>query len=185
MQRSRRASWIDGVRVRCWPAASPFASFCGCSRQRCSWAGVTGLFQFTGPSQPDRVAQKSALGASVASIVQQAAEQSHGALVAIGVVLTLYTSMSLIRALRVAYVLAWEEPVGRCPRAVRDGAIVSAAPLLGLATQTAIKYLRDEVGLARWCSAWARTWWRDRHTVPARRTARDEHGVQVAARLRT
>ncbi len=72
-------------------------------------AGVTGLFRFSGSAQPDRVARKLGLGASVAAIVRQATKQSHqapAALLAIGLVLMLYTSMSLIRSLRVAFVLA-------------------------------------------------------------------------------
>ena len=114
-------------------------------------AGVTGLFRFTGSSQPDRVARTLGLGASVATIVRQATRQSHkgsAALLAIGLVLMLYTSISLIRALRVAFVLAWEEPFGRRPHLLRDGAILSAALLLALATQTGIAYLRHQVGLA-------------------------------------
>jgi uncharacterized BrkB/YihY/UPF0761 family membrane protein len=93
-------------------------------------AGVTGLFRFTGSAQPDHVARKLGLGASVAAIVRQAAKQSHNApvaLLAIGLVLMLYTSMSLIRSLRVAFVLAWEEPFGRRPHLLRDGALLSAA----------------------------------------------------------
>jgi len=114
-------------------------------------AGVTGLFRFTGSAQPDRVARRLGLGASVAAIVRQATRQSHkgsAALLAIGLVLMMYMSMKLIRALRVAFVLAWEEPFGRRPHVLRDGAILSAALLLGLATQTAIGYLRHQVGPA-------------------------------------
>ncbi len=114
-------------------------------------AGVTGLFHFTGSSQPDHVARTLGLGASVAAIVRQATRQSHeapAALLAVGLLLMLYMSMSLIRALRVAFVLAWEEPFGRRPHVLRDGAILSVALLFGLGTQTGVAYLRHQVGLA-------------------------------------
>jgi uncharacterized BrkB/YihY/UPF0761 family membrane protein len=55
-------------------------------------AGVTGLFRFTGSAQPDHVARKLGLGASVVAIVRHATKQSHealGALLAIGLVLML------------------------------------------------------------------------------------------------
>ncbi len=114
-------------------------------------AGVTGLLHFSGTAQPDRVARKLGLGASVAAIVRQATKQSHkapAALLAIGLVLMLYLAMSLIRALRVAFVLAWEEPFRRRPHLLRDGAILSGALLLALSTQTGIAYLRHQVGPA-------------------------------------
>ncbi len=114
-------------------------------------AGVTGLFRFTGSSQPDRVARTLGLGASVATIVRQATKQSQkgpAVLLAIGLILMLYMSMSLVRALRVAFVLAWEEPFVRRPHLLRDGAIVSVGLLVALASQTGIAYLRHQVGLA-------------------------------------
>lgn len=114
-------------------------------------AGLIGFFQPSGSAQPDHVARKLGLGASVAAIVRHATMQSHkapGAVLAIGLVLMLYMSMSLIRALRTAYVLAWEEPFGRRPHLLRDGAILSAALLFALSAQTGIAYLRHEVGLA-------------------------------------
>ena len=113
-------------------------------------AGVTGLFHFAGAAQPDRVASKLGLSDSVAAIVKQATKQSHeapAALLAVGLVLMLYESTSLIRSLRVAFVLAWEEPFGRRPHLLRDGVLLSAALLVGLATQTAIHYVRNQVGL--------------------------------------
>jgi uncharacterized BrkB/YihY/UPF0761 family membrane protein len=114
-------------------------------------AGVTGLFRFTGSSEPDHVARTLGLGASVATIVRQATKQSQkgpAVLLAIGLILMLYMSMSLVRALRVAFVLAWEEPFGRRPHLLRDGAILSGALLVALATQTGIAYLRHQLGLA-------------------------------------
>ena len=114
-------------------------------------AGITGLFRFTGSSEPDRVARTLGLGASVATIVRQATKQSQkgpAVLLAIGLVLMLYMSMSLVRALRVAFVLAWEEPLRRRPHLLRDGAILSGGLLVALASQTGIAYLRHQVGLA-------------------------------------
>jgi uncharacterized BrkB/YihY/UPF0761 family membrane protein len=69
-------------------------------------------------------------------------------LLVIGVVLTLYMSMSLMRALRVAFVLAWEEPFGRRPHLPRDGALLSVALLSMLAVETGASYLRHRVGFA-------------------------------------
>jgi uncharacterized BrkB/YihY/UPF0761 family membrane protein len=44
-------------------------------------------------------------------------------------------------------VLAWEERIGRRPRTLRDGAVLSTALLLGLTVQAGTQYLRAEVGL--------------------------------------
>jgi membrane protein len=56
-------------------------------------------------------------------------------------------SMSLIRALRVAFVLAWEEPFGRRPHLLRDGAVLSLALITALAGQAGIEYLRHKTGV--------------------------------------
>src|SRR4051812_28235367 len=100
-----------------------------------------------GGASPARVAQSLGLAASVASTVEQATRQSNrgaGALLAIGVVLMLYTSMSLVRALRVAHVLAWEVPFRRGAPLPRDGAIFTAAIAATFAVDTGITYLRHE-----------------------------------------
>src|SRR3954451_23937 len=110
-------------------------------------AALVGLVRPTGGASPDRVAQSLGLAASVASTVEQATRQSnHGAaaLLAIGIALTLYTSMSLVRALRIAHVLAWEEPFRRPARVARDGAIFSAALVATLAIETGFTYLRPQ-----------------------------------------
>jgi len=110
-------------------------------------AAAVGLLRPTGGASPERVAQSLGLAASVASTVGQATRQSdHGAasLLAIGIVLMLWTSISLVRALRIAHVLAWEEPFHRPGRLPRDGAILSAAILALLAISTGITYLRHQ-----------------------------------------
>ena len=66
------------------------------------------------------------------------------ALLAIGIALTLYTSISLVRALRIAHVLAWEEPFRRPARLPRDGAIFSAALVGTIAIETGFTYLRHQ-----------------------------------------
>lgn len=114
-------------------------------------AGVVGLVRPSGSAQPDHIARTLGLGASVTAIIRQATRQSHNGtafLLALGIVLTLYMSTSLVRSLRVAFVLAWEEPFGRRPYLLRDGAIMSGALLLMLALETATSYLRHKVGLA-------------------------------------
>jgi uncharacterized BrkB/YihY/UPF0761 family membrane protein len=113
-------------------------------------AGVVGVLRPSGSAQPDHVAHTLGLGASVVTIVRQATRQSQEApvlLLAIGIGLMLYMSLSLIRALRIAFGLAWEEPVGRRPHLLRDGAILSATLFFGLAMQTGIEYLRHKIGL--------------------------------------
>jgi uncharacterized BrkB/YihY/UPF0761 family membrane protein len=110
-------------------------------------AALSGLIRPSGGASPERVAKALGLAASVASTVQQATRHSdRGALllIAIAVALMLSTSMSLVRALRVAHVLAWEEPFRRRPSIVRDGAIFSAALLAIMVLETAITYLRRQ-----------------------------------------
>jgi uncharacterized BrkB/YihY/UPF0761 family membrane protein len=113
-------------------------------------AGGVGLFQPSGSAQPDHVARTLGLGASVATIIRQATKQSDkgtAVLLALGIVLTLYMSTSLVRALRIAHVLAWDEPFGRRPHLLRDGALLSAALLSLLVVETGIAYLRHRVGV--------------------------------------
>ncbi len=108
-------------------------------------AAIVGLVRPTGGASPERVAQSLGLAASVASTVEKATQQSDrgaAALLAIGVVLTLYASMSLVRAMRIAHVLAWEMPFRRQARLPRDGAIFSAAIFGLMVIASAITYLR-------------------------------------------
>ncbi len=110
-------------------------------------AAVVGLVRPTGGASPERVAQSLGLAASVASTVGQATRQSDrgaGALLVIGIVLTLWTSISLVRALRIAHVLAWEEPFRNPGRLPRDGAIFSAAIVAFVAIATGITSLRHQ-----------------------------------------
>ena len=110
-------------------------------------AALVGLIRPTGEASPTRVAQSLGLAASVASTVEQATRQSNRgatALLALGIVLMLYTSISLVRALRIAHVLAWEEPFRRAAHLPRDGAIFTAAILATLAVDTGVTYLRHQ-----------------------------------------
>jgi len=113
-------------------------------------AGVIGLIQPAGSAQPDHVARVLGLGASVVSIVHQATRQSQKgtvALLAIGIPLTLYASMSLVRAFRVAHVLAWEQLPRRRGHTIRDGALLSGALIGAIALESAIAYLRHSAGV--------------------------------------
>jgi hypothetical protein len=110
-------------------------------------AAVVGLVRPTGGASPERVAQSLGLAASVASTVAEATRQSDqgaAALMAIGIALMLSASMSLVRAMRIAHVLAWGEPFRRPARVPRDGAIFSAAIVALLAIETGITYLRNQ-----------------------------------------
>ena len=113
-------------------------------------AGAVGLVRPSGSAQPDHVARTLGLGASVAAIVRQAtrdSQQGTGALLALGIGLTLYMSMSLVRALRVAHVLAWEAPLGRRPHLLRDGALLSVGLLTMTFVETGVSYLRYRIGV--------------------------------------
>src|SRR5450755_973811 len=104
-----------------------------------------GIVHPTGTQNPDRVARTLGLSASMASTIEQATRQSQRStalLLAIAIAGMLYTSMSLVRALRVAHVLAWDEPFRRRPNALRDGAIFSLGIAAALAAETGISYLR-------------------------------------------
>jgi uncharacterized BrkB/YihY/UPF0761 family membrane protein len=113
-------------------------------------AGAVGLVRPSGTAQPDHVARTLGLGASVAATIRQATRESErgtAVLLAIGIGLTLYMSMSLIRALRVAHVLAWEEPMRRRSHVLRDGALLSVALLTMTVVETGVAYLRHRVGV--------------------------------------
>jgi uncharacterized BrkB/YihY/UPF0761 family membrane protein len=113
-------------------------------------AGAVGFFKPSGSAQPAHVARTLGLGASVAAIVRHAttdAQKGAGVLLALGIVSTLYMSMSLVRSLRIAHVLAWEEPFGRRPHLLRDGALVSLALILAFAGEAAAQYLRHRTGV--------------------------------------
>jgi uncharacterized BrkB/YihY/UPF0761 family membrane protein len=108
-------------------------------------AAFGGLVRPSGAASSDRVAQSLGLAASVAGTVEQATRQSDraaAALIAIGITITLCASISLVRALRIAHVLAWAEPFRRRPALLRDGAIFSGALVATLAVATGISYLR-------------------------------------------
>jgi uncharacterized BrkB/YihY/UPF0761 family membrane protein len=114
------------------------------------FAGVVGLVRPSGSAQPDHVARTLGLGASVAAIVRQATRESQegsGFLLVVGIGLTLYMSISLIRSLRVAFVLAWEEPFGRRPHLLRDGAILSVGLMSMFLVESGVAYLKHRVGV--------------------------------------
>src|SRR3954447_14961907 len=110
-------------------------------------SALIGLVRPTGAASPARVAQSLGLAASVASTVEHATRQSNrGAtsLLALGAALMLYTAISLVRALRVAHVLAWEQPFGRAAHLPRDSAIFTAAIVTTVAIDTGLTYLRHQ-----------------------------------------
>jgi membrane protein len=110
-------------------------------------AALVGLIRPTGGASPASVAQSLGLAASVASTVEEATRQSDrgaAALLALGAALMLYTAISLVRALRVAHVLAWEEPFRRVAHLPRDSAIFTAAIVATFAIDTGLTYLRHQ-----------------------------------------
>ena len=113
-------------------------------------AGAVGLVRPSGSAEPAHVARTLGLGAYVASIVREAtrdSERGTAPLLVLGIGLTLYMSMSLVRALRVAHVLAWEEPMRRRSHVLRDGALLSVALMTMVVVETGVAYLRHRVGV--------------------------------------
>jgi uncharacterized BrkB/YihY/UPF0761 family membrane protein len=109
-------------------------------------AGVLSFFQDTSNERPDEVARNLGLGGVAASSVAGAVDQSNRntiVLIAVGAFFMLYFGISLVRALRIACVLAWELPLGRRPHTLRDGAIVSLALLAQLTVGATASALRS------------------------------------------
>jgi len=110
-------------------------------------AAISGVAHPAGAMSPDRVARSLGLAAATASSVDAAIQRSdRGAavLVGISIALMLAASTSLVRALRVAHVVAWDEPFRRRGSLVRDGAIFSACLLAMTLLETAVTYLRHQ-----------------------------------------
>lgn len=110
-------------------------------------SGALGVLQDAANENPDVVARKLGLGGVVASSVAGAANQSSRStflLIAFGVVLMVYFGISLVRALRIACVVAWELPLGRRPHLVRDGVIISLALVAQLAAGGVASALRGD-----------------------------------------
>jgi len=96
--------------------------------------GVLGIVHSYSPDSPGKVARTTGLGGVIASAVGGASSQSHTAtavLIATGLVLTIYTGMSLVRALRITAVVAWRLPFVRLPHLLGDGILVSCL-IIGL-----------------------------------------------------
>ena len=108
-------------------------------------AALAGLVRPTGEASPAQVAQSLGLAASVASTVEQATRHSNrGAwtLLALGTVLMFYTATSLVRAVRIAHVLAWEQPLARGAHLPRDSVLFSVAIVAAVTIDTYCTYLR-------------------------------------------
>ena len=90
--------------------------------------GILGIVHSYSPDSPAKAARETGLGGVIAHAVGGASSQSHTAtvvLIGTGLVFTIYTGMSLVRALRVAAVVAWGLPLGRRPHLFADGILVS------------------------------------------------------------
>jgi uncharacterized BrkB/YihY/UPF0761 family membrane protein len=113
--------------------------------------GVLGIIRDASHEQPDVVARRLGLGGVVGSSVAEAVDQSSRStalLLASGVVLMLYFGVSLVRALRIACVIAWDLPAVRRPHLIRDGAIISGALATQLVCSAAASSLRGYAGAA-------------------------------------
>ena len=90
--------------------------------------GILGIVHTYSPDSPGKAARSTGLGGVIASAVGSASSQSHTAtivLIGTGLVLTLYTGMSLVRALRITCVVAWRLPFVRRPHLLTDGILIS------------------------------------------------------------
>ena len=108
--------------------------------------GVLGLVRTITPEDPAKLARSSGLGGVVANAVGSASQQSSkatAALIAIGLVLTIYTGMSCVRALRLAHLLAWSLPLTRRKGLVKDGVYFSAGLIALLSLGGVSSWLRS------------------------------------------
>ncbi len=108
--------------------------------------GVFGLVHTISPKDPATVARNSGLGGVVANAVGSASQQSSRAtvaLIAIGLVLTVYTGMSCVRAFRLAFLLAWGLPLTRRKGLVTDGIWFSIGVITLLSLGGVSAWLRD------------------------------------------
>ena len=90
--------------------------------------GILGIVHSYSPDAPGKAARQTGFGGVIANAVGSASAQSHTAtivLIGTGFVLTLYTGMSLVRALRITSMVAWRMPPVRRPHLLGDGILVS------------------------------------------------------------
>ena len=113
--------------------------------------GVLGLIRDAAHESPDVVARRLGLGGVVGSSVAGAVDQSTrgtALLIASGLVLTVYFGVSLVKALRIACIIAWDMPFERRPHLLRDGVIISAALVIQLSCSAAASSLRNHTDTA-------------------------------------
>jgi membrane protein len=92
--------------------------------------GALGVVRDAAHEQPDVIARRLGLGGVVGGSVAGAVDQSSQSttlLLLSGAVLTVYFGVSLVRALRIACVVAWDLPLERRPYLLRDGVLISMA----------------------------------------------------------
>ncbi len=109
--------------------------------------GVMGIVHHVSARAPETVAVDSGLGGVIADSVSSASNQSGRAtavLIVIGAVLTVYTAMTLVRALRLAFVFAWGLPIVRRRGLVKDATLFSLAIIAQLALSAAASWVRSE-----------------------------------------
>jgi uncharacterized BrkB/YihY/UPF0761 family membrane protein len=109
--------------------------------------GILGIVHSYSPDSPGKAARQTGLGGVIAHAVGGASSQSHTAtvvLIGTGLVFTIYTGMSLVRALRVASILAWGMPLGRRPHLFADGIMVSVVIIALLSTGGIESWLRSK-----------------------------------------
>jgi membrane protein len=127
LDRSRAGGLLaGGIAFRAFVWLLPAALLC---------TGVLGLVRQYSQKSPETLAKSVGLAGVIGNAVGTASAQSHTAtavLIGLGAVLTVYTGIGLVRALRVAYVLAWGLPLERRPGLVADGTLFSLALIVQL-----------------------------------------------------
>lgn len=109
--------------------------------------GVMGVVHRVSARSPETVAVDSGLGGVIADSVAGASKQSGQAtavLIVLGAVLTVYTAMTLVRALRLAFVFAWGLPIVRRRGLVKDAALFSLAIIAQLALGGVASWVRSQ-----------------------------------------
>jgi membrane protein len=111
--------------------------------------GILGLVRDISHDRPEVVARRIGLSGVVGHYVADASRQSSRGtfiLLVLGFVLTVYLGISLVRAMRIACVIAWDLPLVRRPHLVRDGLLVTLALGAQLVGSAVTSHLRETAG---------------------------------------
>ena len=109
--------------------------------------GLLGAVHRISAKSPRTIAVDSGLGGVIADSVASASRQSGRAtavLIVLGAVLTVYTAMTLVRALRLAFVFAWGLPIVRRRGLVKEATLFSIAVIAQLTLGAVASWVRSQ-----------------------------------------